>query len=64
MSPNPKTALLTQRLMTPPESPTERERRVRASLKVAKDMLRNGCSINTVTRYTGLREEELSSSLR
>lgn len=61
MSPTPtSSALLAQRLSTPPETPADRERRVRASVEVAREMLRNGCSSNTITRYTGLREEELS----
>ena len=54
-----ESALLAQRLSTPPETPAERERRVRASAEVAREMLRNGCSANTIMRYTGLREDEL-----
>ena len=62
MSPNTRPTLLNHRLTTPAETAQERARRVSASLKVAREMLRNGCSVNTVTRYTGLTEEQLRAS--
>jgi hypothetical protein len=52
-------ALLNQRLTTPRETTTERQEREQKSLKVAAQMLENGCCSNTVARYTGLSEETL-----
>jgi len=52
-------ALQNQRLSTPRETTTERRDRQKKSLKVAAQMLENGCCSNTVARYTGLSEETL-----
>ncbi len=52
-------ALLTQRLSTPPESSSERQRRERQSIQVARQMLANGCSDDYIIRHTGLKEEQL-----
>ena len=59
MNHSSQSALLTQRLQTPPESPAERQRRERHSIQVARQMLANGCSANDVIRHTGLKEEQL-----
>lgn len=56
-------ALLTQRLTTPRETPTERSAREARALTVARDMLRNGCCVNTVARYTGLDEASVRRAL-
>ncbi|MFK8058395.1 MAG: hypothetical protein AB8F78_19880 [Saprospiraceae bacterium] len=53
------TALLNQRLNTPRETTIERREREQKSLKVAAEMLKNGCCSNTVARYTGLSEDTL-----
>jgi len=53
------TALLNQRLTTPRETNSERLAREKKSLKVAAEMLENGCCANTVARYTGLSDEIL-----
>ena len=53
------TALLNQRLSTPRETTIERRAREQKSLKVAAQMLENGCCSNTVARYTGLSEATL-----
>lgn len=52
-------ALLNQRLSTPRETTAERRSREAKSLKVAQQMLENGCCSNTVVRYTGLTEAML-----
>lgn len=59
MSPQTNSALLSQRLQTPAESPDQRRARETRSVQVARQMLSNGCSANAVTRYTGLKEEQL-----
>jgi len=55
----PTSALQNQRLSTPRETTNERRDREQKSLKVAAQMLENGCCSNTVARYTGLSEEVL-----
>ena len=59
MSLRTNSALLSQRLQTGIESPTQRSSRVTRSIQVARQMLSNGCSTNAVVRYTGLTEEQL-----
>lgn len=59
MSILPNSALLSQRLRTPAESPAQRRDRESRSVQVARQMLQNGCSVNAVTRYTKLSEEQL-----
>ena len=61
MSLLPDSALLNLRLRTPSENQAQRRDRVSRSRQVARQMLSNGCSANTVARYTGLKEEDLAA---
>lgn len=62
IAPTPN-VFLEQRLFTPRETASERAARVRESLRIARQMLTNGCDINEVTRYTGLSEGEVYEGL-
>jgi len=53
------THFLDQKMFTPRETAAERNVREARSIKVARQMLSNGCCSNTVSRYTGLSEEAL-----
>ena len=59
MSLQTNSALLSLRLRTPSESATQRSSRVARSIQVARQMIKNGHSVNSALRYTGLKEEEL-----
>ena len=63
MTTTPRPALLAQRLNIPTENQEQQRRRRQAALQVAQQMIRNGCCSNSVSRYTGLREEEISQLL-
>ena len=53
-------ALQYNRLLVPRESIAQRQERVGRSLQVARQMMSNGCCANTVARYTGLSDAQLS----